>query len=159
MGPTLPGCAQVSHCDGFSCCGAQALGHAGFHRYGSQALECRLSSCGGSVVVHGFSCPAACGILPDQGANPCILQWILKHWTTREVPELLCLFLKAVSCPGFPTSRNHTIFHLVTEAKTKRSSFLHSCSSSASRLPQPFIKKYTECIVCARHSFRPLGYH
>ena len=32
------------------------------------------SRCAGSVVVaHGPSCSAACGILPDQGSNPCPL--------------------------------------------------------------------------------------
>ena len=32
--------------------------------------------CAGSVVVaHGPSCSAACGILPDQGSNPCPLHW------------------------------------------------------------------------------------
>ena len=34
------------------------------------------SRCAGSVVVaHGPSCSAACGILPDQGSNPCPLHW------------------------------------------------------------------------------------
>ena len=34
------------------------------------------SRCGGSVVVaHGPSCSAACGIFPDQGSNPCPLNW------------------------------------------------------------------------------------
>ena len=34
------------------------------------------SSRAGSVVVaHGPSCSAACGILPDQGSNPCPLHW------------------------------------------------------------------------------------
>ena len=39
------------------------------------------------VATHGLSCPGACGIFPDQGLNPCPLQWqgILNHWTTREV--------------------------------------------------------------------------
>ena len=27
------------------------------------------------VVVHGLSCPVACGIFPDQGSNPCLLHW------------------------------------------------------------------------------------
>ena len=31
---------------------------------------CKLSSCGS-----GLSCPAACGIFPDQGSNPCALHW------------------------------------------------------------------------------------
>ena len=30
---------------------------------------------GSAIVAHGPSCPAACGILPDQGPNPCPLHW------------------------------------------------------------------------------------
>ena len=30
---------------------------------------------GSVVVVHRPSCSAACGILPDQGSNPCPLHW------------------------------------------------------------------------------------
>ena len=30
---------------------------------------------GSVVVAHGPSCSAACGILPDQGSNPCPLSW------------------------------------------------------------------------------------
>ena len=30
---------------------------------------------GSVVVAHGPSCTAACGILPDQGSNPCPLHW------------------------------------------------------------------------------------
>ena len=26
-------------------------------------------------MVHGLSCSAACGIIPDQGSNPCPLHW------------------------------------------------------------------------------------
>ena len=34
------------------------------------------SRCAGSVIAaHGPSCSAACGILPDQGTNPCPLHW------------------------------------------------------------------------------------
>ena len=50
--------AQASHCSGFSCCGAQALG------------------CMGSVVVaHGLSCSVVCGIFQDQGSNSCLIYW------------------------------------------------------------------------------------
>ena len=52
-GATLCCCAQASHCGGFSCCGARALGARasvvvthGLSSCGSQALERRLSSCG-----------------------------------------------------------------------------------------------------------------
>ena len=30
---------------------------------------------GSAIVAHGPSCSAACGILPDQGSNPCALHW------------------------------------------------------------------------------------
>ena len=30
---------------------------------------------GSVVVAHGLSCSTACGILPDQGSNPCPLHW------------------------------------------------------------------------------------
>ena len=53
MGATLPCGAQASHCGGFSCCGARALGTRasvavawGLSSCGSRVLECRLSSCG-----------------------------------------------------------------------------------------------------------------
>ena len=35
----------------------------------------RLSNSGSVIVAHGLSCSAACGILPDQGSNPCPLHW------------------------------------------------------------------------------------
>ncbi|KAJ8783863.1 hypothetical protein J1605_008906 [Eschrichtius robustus] len=40
-------------------------------------LFCSTSSrrAGSVVVAHGPSCSAACGILPDQGSNPCPLHW------------------------------------------------------------------------------------
>ena len=50
----LSGCSgRASHCGGFSCCGAGALG-----------------ATASVVVVFGFSCPTACGIFLDQGSNP-----------------------------------------------------------------------------------------
>ena len=39
-------------------------------------LRSRGSRRAGSVVVaHGPSCSTACGIIPDQGSNPCPLHW------------------------------------------------------------------------------------
>ena len=53
MGATLRCSMQASHCGGFSCCGAWALGARasvvvarGLSSCGSRALERRLSSCG-----------------------------------------------------------------------------------------------------------------
>ena len=45
--------------------------YASFSSCGLRALGVRASV----VVVHGLSCSAACGILPDQGSNPCPLLW------------------------------------------------------------------------------------
>ena len=47
-----------------------ALVARGLSRCHPQALEPRLSSCDSWV-----SCSAACGILPDQGLNLCLLHW------------------------------------------------------------------------------------
>ena len=50
--------AQASHCSGFSCCSAWAIGHAG-----------------SVVMAHKLSCPMACGIFLDQGSTLCPLHW------------------------------------------------------------------------------------
>ena len=66
-------CVQAfSSCDEqelLSSCNAQASRYDGFFCFGAWALE----QMGSVVVEHGLSCPAACGILPDQGLNPCPL--------------------------------------------------------------------------------------
>ena len=48
-----------------------------------------LWSAGSVIVAHGPSCSAACGILPDQGSNPCPLHWqadsqLLRHHGSPE---------------------------------------------------------------------------
>ena len=69
-GATLPCGVWTSHCSGFSCRGARALGPQA-----SVVVARRLQSTGSVVVAHGLSCSAACGIFPDQGSNPCPLHW------------------------------------------------------------------------------------
>ena len=59
---------QASHCGGFSCCSARALGCTGFSSWGSV------------VVAHRLSCPMACGIFPDQGWDPRPLHWQVDSW-------------------------------------------------------------------------------
>ena len=102
-GATLRCSARASHCSGFSCWGAQALGvrasvvvARGISSHGSGAQDCGLSIVahglqitGSVVVAHGLSCSVACGIFPDQGLNPCpcVGRRILNHCTTREVPD------------------------------------------------------------------------
>ena len=61
---------QSSRCGGFCCCGAWALG-----AWASVVVGRGLQSAGSVVVAHGLSCSTACGIFPDQGSNPCPLQW------------------------------------------------------------------------------------
>ena len=80
--------ARASHCSGFSCCGAWALGAQasvvvarGLSSCGSWALERRLSSCGTRA------CSTTCGVFLDQGLNLCPCIGILNHCATREVPE------------------------------------------------------------------------
>jgi len=54
-----------------STCGAWASHCSGFSYYNVQALEL----VGSVVVVHRLSCPADCGIIPDQGLNLHPLYW------------------------------------------------------------------------------------
>ena len=52
------------------------------------------------VAEHGLSCAAACGILPDEGSNPCPLQWQADSlpWITREVQFRDFQFREVSSC-------------------------------------------------------------
>ena len=62
--------AWASHCGGCSCRKAQAL----------------------VFVVHGFSCPTACGIFPDSGSNWLSLALQGKFLTPQEVPKKVFSF-------------------------------------------------------------------
>ena len=61
---------HASRCSGFSCCGTWALGCVGF-----SSCSSRPQSTGSVVVAHGVICPIACGIIPNQGWNPCLPRW------------------------------------------------------------------------------------
>ena len=72
MGATLRCGARVSHCGGFSCCRAQALG-----AQASVAVPRRLSSCGSRALEHRLSscgtwAQLLCGMwdLPGPGLEP-----------------------------------------------------------------------------------------
>ena len=93
--------AVASHCGGFSCCRARALG-----TWASVVVAHGLQSTGSVVVVHGLSCSAACGIFPDQGSNPCPLHWQADSQPLRHqgCPKLLILKL------GIHASQYHTFF-------------------------------------------------
>ena len=62
---------QASHCNSFSCCGAWALvpGLQQFWHMGLVVAVCGLQIAGSVVLVHGLSCPEACGIFRDQESN------------------------------------------------------------------------------------------
>ena len=71
-GATLRCGARASHCGGFSCCGARALGTRasvvvarGLSSCGSRALEHRLSSCGAlALLLRGMWDPPGPGLEP-----------------------------------------------------------------------------------------------
>ena len=73
--------ARASHCGGFSCCGAQALG-----------------MWASVVVVHGLQQLRHTGLVApwhvgsswtrSQTCVPCIGRWILNHCATREAPAI-----------------------------------------------------------------------
>ena len=48
---------------------------------------------GSAIVAHGPSCSAACGILQDQGSNPCPLHWQADSQPLRHQGRPLHLFL------------------------------------------------------------------
>ena len=79
---------------------------AGLSLSWSLLLRSTGSRCAGSVIVaHGPSCSAACGILPDQGSNPCPLHWQadsqpLRHQGNPKVT----LFFKKVTLKLFISS-------------------------------------------------------
>ena len=55
---------------------ASPVAEHGLQAHRLQQLWLAGSRRAGSVAVaHGLSCSAACGILPDQGSNPCPLHW------------------------------------------------------------------------------------
>ena len=59
----------------FAAPGPLLLWNRGSRAHGLQYLRLLGSGAQASVTeVHGFSCPKACGIFPDKGSNPCLLQ-------------------------------------------------------------------------------------
>ena len=72
--------AHGFHCSGFSCCGARALGHAGFSMWHTASV----------APQHVESSWAR-----DRTHVPCIGRWILNQCTTREVLP----FLYPFTCP------------------------------------------------------------
>ena len=57
-----------------------------------------VASLAAVVVVEGLSCPAACGILLDQGLNQCPSAWAGRFLTTRPPSKSQKWFLEKVLC-------------------------------------------------------------
>ena len=54
---------------------------------------------GSVIVAHGPSCSAACGILPDQGSNPCPLHWQADSQPLRHQGSPARTFHKVIANP------------------------------------------------------------
>ena len=110
-GATLPGGAQASHCGGFSCCRARALGMRasvvvarGLSSCGSWALEHRFSSCGAWALA----APWHVGSSQTRARTcvPCIGRRILNHCTTREAAGICFAFFPHSPHPLNPAPPN-----------------------------------------------------
>ena len=95
VGFSLVAMHLTSHCGDFSCCRAQALGLQWLPHVGSVVMVPRLQSTGSIAVVHGHSCPMACGIFPDQGLNPCLLHWQMDSFPLSDKGSPLMIFFMA----------------------------------------------------------------
>ncbi|KAJ8775631.1 hypothetical protein J1605_001351 [Eschrichtius robustus] len=51
---------------------------------------------GSAIVAHGPSCSAACGIFPDQGSNPCPLDWQADSQPLRHQGSPTLTFLRVL---------------------------------------------------------------
>ena len=83
-------------------------GHSSSRRAGPsppQPLPLRSTGsrrAGSAIVAHGPSCSAACGILPDQGSNPCPLHCQADSQPLRHQgsPERVILCLQSIQVGG-----------------------------------------------------------
>ena len=65
---------------------------------------------GPAIVAHGPSCSAACGILPDQGPNPCPLHWQADSQPLRHQGSPAGRFLTTAP-PGKPNLPFFALLH------------------------------------------------
>ena len=89
-GPLTVVASPVSE-HGLQSAGSVAVAY-GLNSCGSQAPERRLSSCSAQAQLL-----LACGILPDQGSNPCPLHWQVDSQPLRHKGSPICLFFAFIS--------------------------------------------------------------
>ena len=65
------------------------------HHRGLPLLSTGSRRAGPAIVAHGPSCPAACGILPDQGPNPRPLHWQADSQPLHHQGSPMTFFLKS----------------------------------------------------------------
>ena len=75
----------------------------------SLVAEHRLQTRRLSIVAHGPSCSAACGIFPDQGSNPCPLHWQADSQPLRHQGSPLMKFLSKILM-----MKNYHLIHFST---------------------------------------------
>ena len=84
-------CTGFTHCSGFSCCRAWALGHAG-----------------SIVVEHGLTYSLVCGVFPDQGSNPCSRHWQVEVWRLLLSGAIQLPMLNSHLQPRPPSQTSHS---------------------------------------------------
>lgn len=83
---------------------------------GSRVHRLQQLQCLGSVVgAHGLCCPMVCRIFPDQGQNPCLLQWECGFLTTNNlllVVEILHFHLCNFICaPNLEHKQDYQLYN------------------------------------------------
>ena len=88
--------ARASHCSGFSCFRARALGLMGFSSCapGGSRVQAQQPWCTGLAAPQHAGSPCT----RDLTGVPCIGRQILNHWTTREVQNALSFFEDRFVC-------------------------------------------------------------
>ena len=114
----------ASQCGGFSCCGAQALGHAGFTSCGTRAQELQLSgsSAGSTAAAQRFLAIGMWG-LPGSQIEPCVS----------------CTELFTTEPPGKP--RSIFLIHLMLGGRNEAFPVSHTtCKNISQRTSHPMTK-------------------
>ena len=123
----LSSCVQASYCSGLSFCRAWALGHVAFSSWqlpGSRAQIQQLWCIGLVASQH-------MGSSPNQGLNPCLLNWQVDFFTAQPLGKPCSLFLllcRNVMLCSSPTCLFLLLLPVVLESNPKK-----NCQETISR--------------------------
>ena len=111
---------------------------------------------GSAIVAHGPSCSTACGILPDQGSNPCPLHWQadsqpLRHqgspkthiFKIRIETQLEFSSLNKSSRESFKWLPNSCLFHNVFQDWMGKSFLIHKTNQLLDGMLSSNFKHYS----------------